>query len=34
MIAWHADPDTKDFDQRLNSWREEPPVVDPYLPRR
>jgi DNA-binding CsgD family transcriptional regulator len=26
-IAWHADPDNKDFNQRLNSWREEPPVV-------
>jgi DNA-binding CsgD family transcriptional regulator len=26
-IAWHADPDNKDFRQRLNSWREEPPVV-------
>jgi LuxR family transcriptional regulator, regulator of acetate metabolism len=26
-IAWHADPDNKDFNQRLNSWREDPPVV-------
>ncbi len=26
-IAWHADPDNKDFNQRLNFWREDPPVV-------
>ena len=26
-IAWHADPDNNDFNQRLNSWRENPPVV-------
>jgi LuxR family transcriptional regulator, regulator of acetate metabolism len=26
-IAWHADPDNKDFNQRLNYWRESPPVV-------
>jgi DNA-binding CsgD family transcriptional regulator len=26
-VAWHADPDNKDFNQRLNSWREDPPVV-------
>jgi DNA-binding CsgD family transcriptional regulator len=25
--AWHADPDNKDFKQRLNSWRETPPVI-------
>jgi len=27
VTAWHANPDPKDFDQRLNLWREEPPVV-------
>jgi DNA-binding CsgD family transcriptional regulator len=26
-IAWHANADNKDFNQRLNSWREEPPVI-------
>jgi DNA-binding CsgD family transcriptional regulator len=26
-IAWHADQDNKDFNQRLNCWREDPPVV-------
>jgi DNA-binding CsgD family transcriptional regulator len=28
MTAWHANRDPKDFDRRLNLWREEPPVVD------
>jgi len=26
-IAWHADPDNSDWNQRLNFWREDPPVV-------
>jgi LuxR family transcriptional regulator, regulator of acetate metabolism len=26
-IAWHADADNADFNQRLNSWRQDPPVV-------
>jgi LuxR family transcriptional regulator, regulator of acetate metabolism len=28
MTAWHANPDPNDFDQRLNLWREAPPLVD------
>lgn len=26
-IAWHAGEDPEDFDQRLDTWREDPPVV-------
>jgi DNA-binding CsgD family transcriptional regulator len=26
-IAWHADRDNSDWNQRLNFWREDPPVI-------